>query len=146
MGNDISQSTIPPPTSINDCVVDGELDLMQYYIYKRRNRRQLLQSTQLNEIVNHKRKWYEDTLSSIEQSHNRKKKKRSVKKRQLWIRGEDRTLRTMNSNDTVWFKLYIEPPILSIRMQKLFCHCFRLCHQIFLKLLNKMHGHKLFEG
>ena len=83
MGNDISRSTIPPPISINDCVAGGELDLMQYYIYKRRTRRQLLQSTQLNEIVNHKRKWYEDTLSSMEQSHIRKKKKRSVKKRQL---------------------------------------------------------------
>ena len=104
MGNDISRSIIPPPLSINDCVVDGELDLMRYYMYKRRQRIQLIQSTQLKEIVNLKRKRNEVTLSSKEQSHYRERKLRRLKKRKLWIRGEDGNLRALMPTDTVWFK------------------------------------------
>ena len=40
MGNDLSSSIIPPPISLNDCVVDGELDIARYSIYKRRVRRE----------------------------------------------------------------------------------------------------------
>ena len=145
MGNDISRSIIPPPLSINDCVVDGELDLMRYYMYKRRQRIQLIQSTQLKEIVNLKRKRNEVTLSSKEQSHYRERKQRRLKKRKLWIRGEDGNLRALMPTDTVWFKLYIEQPILGTYMRKLFRCRFRLCHHSYLGLLDEMRGHKLFE-
>ena len=56
MGNDLSSSIVPPPLSVNDCIVNGELDLMRYYMYKRKLRRKISQYTGLNEIVNRKRK------------------------------------------------------------------------------------------
>ena len=145
MGNDISSSIIPPPLSINDCVVDGELDLMRYYMYKRRLRTQLLQSTQLKKIVNHKRKRHDNALSLKAQSLFRKRKKRTMKKRQLWIRGEDGELRVMMPTDTVWFKLYVEQPILGTYMRTLFRQRFRLCHHSFLGLLEELREHKLFK-
>ena len=56
MGNDLSSSITPPPLSLNDCVVDGELDIARYYIYKRRVRREMNQNAALNAIINRKRK------------------------------------------------------------------------------------------
>ena len=145
MGNDISLSITPQPLSVNDCFINGELDLIRYYMYKRRLRRQLLRHTQLKEIVNHKRKGYVDTLLSNKQPNYKKRKWRSVKKRIFWIRGEDDNLRVMTPKDTVWFKLYIEPPILGTVMRKLFRNRFRLYHQSFLDLLDEIQQHKLFE-
>ena len=34
MENDSSSSITPPQLSINECVVDGEMDILHYYIYK----------------------------------------------------------------------------------------------------------------
>ena len=56
MGNDLSSSITPPPLSLNDCVVDGELDIARYYIYKRRVRRETNQNAALNAIIYRKRK------------------------------------------------------------------------------------------
>ena len=85
MGNDRSLSIIPPPLSLNDYLVDGELDLMRYYMYKMRVRKQSFQSTALHDIVHLKRKRWCDTLASNE--HSKKKRiKRTMKKQQLWIR------------------------------------------------------------
>lgn len=143
MGNDLSSSIIPPPLSVNDCIVSGELDIMRYYMYKRRLRRRLSQYTGLKEIVNHKRKRVDASLS--EQLNYRQRKHRTLKKQLFWIRDDDGNLRVMTPEDTVWFKLYIEPPILSTHMRKLFRNRFRLPHNSFLKLLHEMHGHQLFE-
>ena len=60
MGNNISSSIIPPPLSLNDCIVNGDLDLLRYYMYKRRRRIQSLQRTALDEIVKVKRKFCDD--------------------------------------------------------------------------------------
>ena len=128
MGNDISSSIIPPPLSLHDCLVDGELDLMRYYMYKRRVRRQSLQSTGLHEIINRKRKWCYDTLASKVHSKKQKRMKRRMKKKPLWIRDSDGKLREMQPTDTVWFKLYVEIPILGTRIRRLFRNRFRLCH------------------
>ena len=51
MGNNVSTSIIPPPLSLNDCVVDGELDIARYFIYKRIYRRKMIQSDALNTII-----------------------------------------------------------------------------------------------
>ena len=56
MGNDLSSSITPPPLSLNDCVVDGELDIARYYIYKRRVRRETNQNSAMNALIHRKRK------------------------------------------------------------------------------------------
>ena len=63
MGNDLSTSILLAPLSLNDCHIDGELDLMRYYIYKRKVRRKSIQSSALNAIINRKRKVKTDDVS-----------------------------------------------------------------------------------
>ena len=41
MGQDISKSYIPPPLSLRDCYVDGEIDLVRYRLYRRRTYKNL---------------------------------------------------------------------------------------------------------
>ena len=36
MGHDISKSITPPPLSLTDCLVDGEIDMCRYKYYRRR--------------------------------------------------------------------------------------------------------------
>ena len=50
MGNDLSSSITPPPLSLNDCVVNGELDIARCYVYKRRVQRDKNQIDALNAI------------------------------------------------------------------------------------------------
>ena len=142
MGNDLSSSIVPPPLSVNDCIVNGELDFMRYYMYKRKLRRKLSQYTGLKEIGNHKRKRVATSLS--EELNVRQRKRRTIKRRLLWIRDDDGNLRVMKPEDTLWFKLYIEPPILCTHMRKLFRKRFRLTYNSFMELLNEIIGHKLF--
>lgn len=72
--------------------------------------------------------------------------KRRMKKQQLWIRDSDGILRGIQLTNTVWFKLYVDIPILSTHLQKLFRNCFRLCHHSYLELLSEMRGGELFSG
>ena len=50
----------------------------------------------------------------------------------------------MYPDDTVWFKLYMEEPNLSMYAQQLVCNRFRLNHQSFLELLTDIHNSDLF--
>ena len=102
MGNEVSSSIVPPPLSINDCLIDGELDLMRYYIYRRRVRTQSLQSKLFKEIIGCKRKLCEAMSPTSNTSTRKKKIKRRMKKRNLWIRASDGTLKAMQPTDTVW--------------------------------------------
>ena len=40
MGDDISSSISPPPVNLNDCFINGEIDLYRYKAYKNRCRHQ----------------------------------------------------------------------------------------------------------
>ena len=132
MGNEVSSSIVPPPLSINDCLIDGELDLMRYYIYRRRVRTQSLQSKLFKEIIGCKRKLCKAMSPTSNTSTRKKKIKRRMKKRNLWIRASDGTLKAMQPTDTMWYKLYVEEPIISMHLKKLFRNWFRLPYKIFL--------------
>ena len=51
MGFDIASYLEPPPISITDCLVNGEIDIHRYRMYKRRKLRKELQSNILNSII-----------------------------------------------------------------------------------------------
>ena len=36
MGQEISQSYTPPPLTLRDCIIDGQIDLARYRLYARR--------------------------------------------------------------------------------------------------------------
>ena len=117
MGNNTS-SMIPPPLSLNDCIVNVYLDPIMYYTYNRRGRIKLQQRTALDEIVKVKRKWYDDMSLLNKLSNGNKRSKRKVKKHSLQIRAPDGNLRAILPTAIVWFKLYVKQPIMSKHMQR----------------------------
>ena len=54
MGNEISQAYTPPPLTLRDCLVDGQIDLARYRLYAKRT--------------------YEDEYEDIIQSGSKKRK------------------------------------------------------------------------
>ena len=50
MGNDISTSTIPPPFTLRDCIVDGELNLYRYRAYRQRLQRNKLYNSRFRSL------------------------------------------------------------------------------------------------
>ena len=70
MRNDVSSSITPPPLSLQECTVDGELDLLRYYIYRRRIKKKLLQSSSLQQFIKMKQLDGNNEVASI---HKRKK-------------------------------------------------------------------------
>ena len=91
MSNDLSSSISPPPLSLNDCVVDGELDIARYFIYKRRVRRETNQKAALNAIIYGERKAATD-VTPVSKAGKRKRI-RSVGKYKLFVRNPDGTVR-----------------------------------------------------
>ena len=51
MGNDISVSITPTPLSLSNMLIDGELDLAHYYIYKRKVQMKEFQTHRLSEML-----------------------------------------------------------------------------------------------
>ena len=39
MGQDISKAYTPPPLSLRDCLVDGQINLAKYMVYKKRKKK-----------------------------------------------------------------------------------------------------------
>ena len=91
MGDDVSTSIIPPPLSLNDCVVDDELDIARYFIYKRIYRRKMIQSDALNTIIH--KKWKAVTNLAPLSNVDKRQKTRSVGRYKLLVRNPDGTLR-----------------------------------------------------
>ena len=133
---DNTSSIIPPPLSLNDCIVNGDLDHMRYYTYTCKRILQSQRRIALDEVVKVKRKWCVDILSLNEVHKRNKWTKRSVEKRDLWIRAYNGSLRAMLPTDTIWFKLYVEQPILSNHLRRVFRNRFRSPHASFFELLD----------
>jgi len=126
MGNDLSSSITPPPLSLNDCVVDGELDIARYYIYKRRFRRETNQNAAMNAIIHRKRKAVTNVtpLSKV----GKRQRSRSVGKYKLLVRNPDGTLREFRYSDTLWYLMYVQYPPRNNHLRKTFRNQFRLTH------------------
>ena len=90
MGQNISKNSTPPPLTLQDCLVDGKLDIVRYLYFKRRMD---AFDEQFEELINpfgmKKRK-----LSDLDDSNTNDgmKKQRSCKKSKLLVRDEDGNL------------------------------------------------------
>ena len=143
MGNDLSSSITPPPLSLNDYVVDGELDIARCSIYKKRVRRETNQNAVLNATIYGKRKAVTD-VTPVSKAGKRKRI-RSVGKYKLFVRNPDGTLREFIYTNTLWYLMYVQYPPRNNRLRKTFRNRFRLTHDSFLELACNMMNHKLFE-
>ena len=110
MGQEISTSYTPPPLSLRDCLVDGQIDLTRYRLYARRQ--------------------YEDEYDVVLPSNSNKRKYvetlpkqkviRTVKKHIIQFPNDHGTMRTVTFKDSTWFNLYINSPPTSKRQLKNF--------------------------
>ena len=122
MGQDISTTVNPPPLTLTHCIVDGNIHLGRYYIYKRRRAEQKAGVTSKNN-VRKKRKHLNDIKAS---NKKRKNIARKVKRYKILVRDDDGSLREIQPQDTLWYLLYVNQPPASERLHKQFRNRFRL--------------------
>ena len=85
MGNDISKAFTPPPLTLRDCLVDGQIDLARYRLYVRRtyeDEYEDIHQTRLNKS------------KPVEEPPKKKRKKttRSIKRHNIQVRDKDGTV------------------------------------------------------
>ena len=102
MGNDFSTSIIPPPITLRDCFIDGELNLYRYQAYRQRIDRRRLQTSRIKSL----RSNIASQLNSSHQKRVVKRTPRTVKKHRLFVRGDNGELREYTMKDTLWYMLY----------------------------------------
>ena len=111
MGQEISQAYSPPPLTLRDCLVDGQIDLTRYRLYARR----VYENEYENSIISNsnKRKQYETESKA-------RKVIRTVKRHHIQVPNKDGTLRNLTFKDSTWYNLYINSPQDSNRKKKIF--------------------------
>ena len=136
MGQEISQAYSPPPLTLRDCLVDGQIDLTRYRLYARR----VYENEYENSIISNsnKRKKYETESKA-------RKVIRTVKRHHIQVPNKDGTLRNLTFKDSTWYNLYINSPQDSNRKKKIFRRRFRLPYDEFLKMVDDLKQHEFFE-
>ena len=145
MGQDASKIFYPPPTSFQQCFIEGNLCLPRYYIYRRRQDDidKMLRFNLTFLAGNKKRKFssMSDSASKVcPKSHSR-----SVKKHKLLVRTDDGNLRALTPTDTLWYMLYIRTPPQDERLNKKFRTRFRIPYPYFIELSENISNHELFS-
>ena len=122
MGNNIAKSIIPPPLSLQACLVDGRLDIARYLYYRRRQE-WINNSSKALFQINKKRKHENIATSSVS---NIPSQQRSTKRYKLTVRDRNGSIREIKPEDTLWYLLYVATPPSSERLCRLFRTRFRL--------------------
>ena len=116
MGHDISKDITPPPLTLQDCLVDGHMNLPCYFYYRRCMDYHSDNRDRISIRYRKKRKFKED----VGVMNIKKNIIRTVKRHKLMVRDSDGSLRELCSKDTLWYLLYVANPPTSKRMSKLF--------------------------
>ena len=112
MGNSLQKSLYNPPLTFRDCLVDGELDISKYFIYRRRqeeNEDAMAMASQIYHEIQCQRKRKLESMCSTAIT-KRRKQTRSVKRHKILVRNDDGTLDELKPKDTIWYRLYISAP------------------------------------
>jgi len=97
MGQEISKSYTPPPLTLRDCLVDGQIDLTRYRLYARR----VYDNEYTDEIISQKKR------QRYELESKKRKVIRSVKRHHIEVRKKDGSMRKLTFEDSTWYNLYI---------------------------------------
>ena len=141
MGNDLSTSIIPPPFTLRDCFVDGELNLYRYRAYRQRKERYRLHNLRVRSL----RSKMSTHSNSNHHKRVRKRNTRSTKKHRLFVRDDNGELREYTMKDTLWYRLYCYEDVLDKRLEKKFRNRFRIPHNYYKELLNDITNNELFK-
>ena len=139
MGHDISKSIIPPPLTLQDCLVDGQMNIGRYWYYRRRI------DNQSFEFVHRQLQKKRKATRTITTDTKRQKRHRSIKRHKLLVGDENGSIRELLPTDTLWYLMYIANPPRDKRMMKLFRLRFRMPYECFIKLSDQLYGHCIFE-
>ena len=118
MGNGLSSPTLLPLT-FADCFTDGSIDIKKYQLYLvlKQKREESLESP-IN-LIPH-------TQSNVDNSHEKKKRKRSVKKHRVKIHNADGSLMYMEPRSSLWYVLYVSRELRSKKEKNYFANDFVL--------------------
>jgi hypothetical protein len=114
MGQDISKSYLPPPVSLRDCYVDGEIDLVRYWLFWQRTYKRNF--IDIEAMMNNNKKRKLNEKSNVQRKKPRAP--RSMKQHHHQVRCEDGTLQNATFEDSNWYALYIDNPPTSNRLLK----------------------------
>ena len=146
MGNSLQKSLYNPPLTFWDCLVDGELDIAKYFIYRRRqeqNEDAMAMASQIYLEIQRQRKRKLESVCSDDNT-KRRNQTRSVKRHKILVRNEDGKLDELAPKDTIWYRLYISAPPRNQRIHDLFRRRFRLPYFCFLTLLEDVSNNEIF--
>ena len=115
MGQDLSKSLLPPPTTFQQCSVDDEFSLPRYILYRRNRDFEDQQFKHMMDILSsrRKRKFTDlsiENISSDSAASSTTSSFRSVKKHKLLVRADDGSVRALMPTDTLWYLLYVKTP------------------------------------
>ena len=122
MGQDVSKSiTCPPPLSLQDCFIDGQINAVRYTVYRHKIDLDYDSNLYFSQRKKRKRKRKRDmTYSSPTKHITTSCRKRSVKKHILLVRESNGSLRELKPTDTLWYMMYIQTPPYNDRLRKQF--------------------------
>ena len=141
MGQNVSKSLIPPPLTLQDCLVNGKVDLARSIYYRRQQDYIVVDNLIVANAIRKKRK----LTNSPDLTKPRNKRSRSVKKHSLLVRNPDGSLRQLTSEDTLWFLLYCDGVPQNNRLKRKFRNRFRMPHESFIELHDTIIDHEMFS-
>ena len=150
MGQDLTKSLLPPPTTFQQCFVDDEFSLPRYILYRRNRDFEDQQFKHMMDILSsrRKRKFTDlsiENISSDSAASSTTSSFRSVKKHKLLVRADDGSVRALMPTDTLWYLLYVKTPPQDNRLKKNFRTRFRIPYSYFIELSDDIYDNEIFN-
>ena len=142
----VKKSVFNPPLTFRECYVDGKLDIVRYFLYRRRleeNEDAMAMASEIHLKLKLKRKRQAEIMSSSV-SKKQRVHSRSVKRHRILFRKDDGTLEELKPIYTIWYRLYVASPPRNKRVHDLFQTRFRVPYSAYLSLLEDISNHPSF--
>ena len=145
MGQNNSKPFYPPPTTFQQCFVEGKLCIYRYYLYRRRQD-EIESMVKFNfDMLSAIRKRKFDAMQKSDNTKSVAKKSRTVKKHKLYVRNDDGSLRPLTPTDTLWYMLYVKDVPHDDRLKRIFRTRFRIPYFYFIELSEEISKHEIFS-
>ena len=141
MGQDLSIALIPPPLTLQDCIINGRFDITRYLYF----RRTLDHYEDVDHIISNNASRKRRISIKMENQRKKARAPRSVKRHKVLVRENDGSLREILPTDTLWYLLYVAHPPQNKRLSDKFRLRFRLPYDVFLELSEEIKHHELFQ-